>query len=283
VEIKNLNSFKAAEKAVDYEITRQTELLKEGKKVVQETRGWNDGKGVTFCQREKEEAHDYRYFPEPDLPPVILDEKFINDIRAEIPELPADKRKRMLKEYGLDAKSIEIFTDNKDLGEYFEKAASELEASPVVNAKRSTTGVDRKKSLIKLAANYIITDLQGLMAGQFTEKECEITPENFAEFVALINDGKITSKTAKEVLVEMLQTGKDPSQIIEDRGLSQIGDEKEIERIVKNIIEENQEAVQDYKSGKQNALQFLAGKVMAATRGRAKPEIVQQLLKKIIK
>jgi aspartyl-tRNA(Asn)/glutamyl-tRNA(Gln) amidotransferase subunit B len=274
VEIKNLNSFKAAEKAVDYEIRRQTEVLENKEKIIQETRGWDDVKAKTFSQREKEEAHDYRYFPEPDLPPVILDEEFINTIKAEIPELPAEKRKRFSKEYGLDAKSIEIFTDNKDLGEYFEKVISELKVY-----KKEANFVP----LTKLAANYIITDLLGLMAGRFTEKECDITPENFAEFIALINDGKITSKTAKEILVEMLQSGEDPSQIIDDKGLGQVSDEKEIEKIVKEIVADNSEAVDDYKKGKQNALQFLAGQVMAKTRGRAKPETVQKLLKKILK
>lgn len=274
VEIKNLNSFKAAEKAVDFEIKRQTEILNNKGKIAQETRGWNDGKGETFSQREKEEAHDYRYFPEPDIPPIILDSQFINSIQAEIPELPANKRKRFKKEYGLDAKPIEIFTDNKDLGEYFEKVISEIE----VDEKKS-----EKQSLIKLASNYIITDLQGLLGKEFTEKECAITPEDFAEFIIIINQGKITSKTAKEVLIQMLQNGKDPSQIIEEKGLGQISDGKEIEKAVQKVIEGNQGAVDDFKKGKQNALQFLAGKVIAETRGKANPGIVQKLLKDILK
>ncbi|MBU3934934.1 Asp-tRNA(Asn)/Glu-tRNA(Gln) amidotransferase subunit GatB [Patescibacteria group bacterium] len=274
VEIKNLNSFKAAEKAVDYEIKRQAGVLKNKQKVIQETRGWNDDKGETFSQREKEEAHDYRYFPEPDLSPVILKEEYIDKIKAEIPELPSQKRKRFFDEYGLDAKSIEIFTDNKDLGEYFEKVISEVKA----DAKK-----EKSAPVTKLAANYIITDLQGLLKGEFNEKECAITPENFAEFVILINDGKITSKTAKEILIEMLQTGKDPSQIIDDKGLGQVSDEKEIEKAARKVIKENKEAVEDYKSGKQNALQFLAGKVMADTKGRANPQLVQKLLSDILK
>ncbi|MBU4274690.1 Asp-tRNA(Asn)/Glu-tRNA(Gln) amidotransferase subunit GatB [Patescibacteria group bacterium] len=273
VEIKNLNSFKTAEKAVNYEIKRQTEVLKNKQKVIQETRGWSDGKGETFSQREKEEAHDYRYFPEPDLPPIILEKEYIDKIRAEIPELPAEKRKRLFEEYGLDAKSIEIFTDNKDLGEYFEKVISEIG----LEAKS-----EKFASSMKLATNYIITDLQGLLDRDFNEKECAITPENFAEFIILINDEKITSKTAKEVLVEMLQTGKDPSQIIDDKGLGQVSDKNEIEKAVRKVIEENKDAVEDFKKGKQNVLQFLAGKVMAQTQGRAKPEIVQNLLKKLL-
>ncbi len=273
VEIKNLNSFKSAEKSVDYEIERQTKVLKNKGKVIQETRGWNDEREETFSQREKEEAHDYRYFPEPDLPPVVLDEEFINKIRAEIPELPAEKRKRFAKEYGLDAKSIEIFTDNKDLGEYFEKVVSEMKT----DAKE-----EKIRALIKLATNYIITDLQGLVGTNFSEENCKITPENFAEFITLINDGKITSKTAKEILVEMQKTGADPSAIIDERGLNQVTDEGEIEEAIKKVIEENQSAVEDFKKGKQNVLQFLSGRVMAATRGKANPQIVQKLLKKIL-
>jgi len=273
VEIKNLNSFKAAEKAVDYEIKRQTRLLENKEKIVQETRGWDDGLGETFSQREKEEAHDYRYFPEPDLPPVILDEKFIEDIKKEIPELPAEKRKRFSEEYGLDAKATEIFIDNKDLSEYFEKVVSELEP-------RLASG--KLKDLTKLAANYIITDLQGLAGTDFVEASFKITPENFAEFITLINEGKITSKAAKEILAEMAKTGADPSIIIEEKGLAQVTDEKEIEKAVKDVVAKNPKAVEDYKKGKQNALQFLAGQVMSATRGRAKPETVQKLLKKIL-
>lgn len=273
VEIKNLNSFKVAEKAVDYEIQRQTEVLKKGK-VAQETRGWDDNKAQTFSQREKEEAHDYRYFPEPDLPPIVLEDKEIDKIKMEIPELPADKRKRFKKEFGLDAESIEIFTDNKDLGEYFEKVISEV--------KEATTP-DKYIQTTKLAANYIISDLMGLMSGQFTEKECAADPENFAEFIVLIKEGKITSKTAKDVLKIMLQTGTDPSNIIEERGLGQVNDEKKIEIVVRGIIVKNQEAVEDYKKGKQNVLQFLAGKVMAETKGRARPDIVHKLLKELLK
>lgn len=273
VEIKNLNSFKSAEKAVDYEIKRQKELLKDKAKIIQETRGWDDAKSITFSQREKEEAHDYRYFPEPDLLPVITDSQVINSIQAEIPELPAEKRRRFKKEYDLDPELIEIFTDSKDLGEYFEKVISEIEVG------------ERDKKfpvLIKLSANYIITDLLGLLNGEFDEKECAITPENFAEFITLIQEGKITSKTAKEILVEMLQTSKDPSQIIEDRGLSQITNKKEIEKAVKEVIEQNPQPVEDYRQGNKNALQFLLGKVIKQTRGKANPQIAQQLLKDIL-
>ncbi len=275
VEIKNLNSFRSAEKAVDYEIKRQTEVLKNKEKVIQETRGWDDGGGETFSQRKKEEAHDYRYFPEPDLPPVIIDPQLINSIRAEIPELPAEKRHRFEKEYGLGPKSTEIFVDNRDLSEYFEKTVSELKSE----AKSSDF-----KDLIKASANYLLTDVQGILGGKaFVEKEFKISPENFGEFVSLVNSGKITSKTAKDVLSTMVKIGGDPSNIIEKGGLGQVSDETEIENIVRGVIEKNPKPVEDYRSGAKNALQFLAGQVMAATKGRANPAIVHKLLEKLLK
>lgn len=275
VEIKNLNSFRSAEKSVDYEIKRQTEILKNKEKVIQETRGWDDDRGETFSQRKKEEAHDYRYFPEPDLPPIIIDTQLINSIRAEITELPAIKRKRFKKEYGLDPKSIEVFVDNKDLSEYFEKTASEL----IVDAKNSDVN-----NLIRLLANYLITDIQGMLGGRaFVEKEFKITPENLGEFINLVNSGAITSKTAKDILLVMAKTGDDPSDLIKKGGLGQVNDELEIENVIREVIKRNPKPVEDYRSGAKNALQFLAGQVMAATKGRANPELVQKLLSEILR
>ena len=278
VEIKNLNSFKVVEKAVDFEIKRQQELLEAGEKIVQETRGWHDKKEITFSQREKEEAHDYRYFPEPDLPPMHFDEKFIKDIKATIPELPEQKRERFEKEYGLEEASVEMFVINKDLSEYFEKVVSEFEEW------LKTEGIKEDKRLYKLVANYLISDIQGLLAGkEFIETEFKITPENFAEFIKMIYKGEISSKVAKMVLTDMFNTGVDPSNIVDENNLRQLTDDSEIEKIIKEVIPKNPKAVQDYKLGKANALQFLAGQVMAATRGTAKPEKVQELLKKLLK
>lgn len=283
VEIKNLNSFKVVEKAVNYEIKRQTEILEEGEEIVQETRGWNDEKGKTFSQREKEKAHDYRYFPEPDLPPIRLDKDFINKIKSEIPELPFQKRKRFKEEYGLDEKSIEIFVINKDLGEYYEQIVSELENwIKTLENKKKIKGAKFFK-LLKLTANYVFSDLQGLLQGKSVEdKEFKITAENFAEFIFLIYENKISSKIAKQVLSEMYATGADPSHIIEDKNLSQIEGSDEIEKIVKEVISKNSKAVEDYKSGKEASLQFLVGQTMAATRGRAKPDSVKEILKKLL-
>ena len=276
VEIKNLNSFRAVEKALDYEIERQAKVLKTGKKIIQETRGWDDIKGVTVSQREKEEAHDYRYFPEPDLPILHLGTpEYLNEIKAEIPELPQQKRGRLRREYELDEKSIEFFVFNKDLGEYFEKVVSEFDPR---------LSHEKLFNLIKLASNYLITDLQGLLKGaSVSGEDFLITPENFAEFITLIYDGKISSKMAKMILEEMFKTGADPSHIIEEKGLVLIADEAEIEKIVKKVISENQKAIQDFKKGKENALQFLIGQVMAETKGKANPEIINKIFKKLLK
>jgi len=275
VEIKNLNSFRAVEKALDYEIERQAKVLKTGKKIIQETRGWDDIKGVTVSQREKEEAHDYRYFPEPDLPILHLGTpEYLNEIKAEIPELPQQKRERLRREYELDEKSIDFFVFNKDLGEYFEKVVSEFDP------RLPHTKIF---NLIKLATNYLITDLQGLLKGaSVSGEDFLITPENFAEFITLIYEGKISSKIAKMVLGEMFKTGADPSHIIEEKGLIQITDTATIEKIIKEVISKNQKAVEDFKKGKAHAFQYLIGQIMAQTKGKASPPIVRDILKKTL-
>jgi aspartyl-tRNA(Asn)/glutamyl-tRNA(Gln) amidotransferase subunit B len=284
VEIKNLNSFKVVEKSIDFEIKRQIEVLESGEKVVQETRGWHDKKEITFSQREKEEAHDYRYFPEPDLPTLHFDKKFLDEIKSEISELPSQKRARFAYEYGLDEKATEIFIQNKDLSEYFEKVVSEFRAW--IKDVENRENIDEEVELIKLnkiAANYIISDVLGLMVGkQFVEKEFKITPENFAEFITMIYENEISSKIAKIVLPEMFKTGKDPSHIVEDKGLEQISDVGKLEQVIKTVIDNNPKSVVDYKAGKQNALQFLAGQVMRETKGAANPVKIQELLKKML-
>ncbi len=284
VEIKNLNSFRAVEKAIDYEIKRQTEILKRGEKVVQETRGWDDKREITFSQRKKEEAQDYRYFPDPDLPTIHLDEEFIIKAKSEIPELPAEKRERFKREFALEEKIIEIFVVNKELGNYFEKVVSELRNWVKEIEMKDNIKNDEFLRLAKLAANYLTTDLQKLLKEDKKEgKELLISPENFAEFITLIYKGKISSKIGKIVLEEMYKTGKDPSRIIEEKGLIQINNSSEIEDVVKKIIKENKKAVDDYKKGKENALQFLIGQLMRETKGRVNPDIARQSLEKILK
>ncbi|MDO8435935.1 MAG: Asp-tRNA(Asn)/Glu-tRNA(Gln) amidotransferase subunit GatB [bacterium] len=272
VEIKNLNSFRAVEKAIEFEIERQREILESGKKVLLETRGWNNVKSETFSQREKEEAHDYRYFPEPDLPEILISPDFVQNIKADMPELPRQKRERFEREYGLNEKEIEIFVQNKSLGEYFEKIVSEFEPG---------ISVDNLKKLIKLSSNYLITDLQGLLEGGLvSDTGFLIIPENFAELIALIAKEKVSSNIAKIILEEMLRTGADPSHIIEERGLAQITDTSEIEEIVREVILKNPKAIEDYKKGKANALQFLIGQAMQMAKGRANPEVVNRILQK---
>ena len=283
VEIKNLNSFRSVERGIEYEIERQKEVLESGKKVIQETRGWDEIKGVTVGQREKEESHDYRYFPEPDLSPLHHSKEFIEEIKAEIPELPQQRRERFKKEYELDEKSIEVFVFNKDLGEYFEKVMSEMRNwVKEIEMKRKIEKNEFLK-LTKFSTNYIITDLQGLLRGEsVTSEKFLITPENFAEFTTLIYEGKISSKIAKMVLSEMFKTGADPSHIIKEKGLTQITDEAEIEKIVKEVISKNPKVVEDYKKGKANAFQFLIGQVMTQTKGKANPQLVNEILNKTL-
>ena len=280
VEIKNLNSFRSVERAIEHETERQATLLKAGKKIIQETRGWNDVKGITFSQRKKEEAHDYRYFPEPDLLPLHFTDKTIQEIRAEIPELPWAKRERFKKEYGLEPQEIEIFVRQESLGIYFEKAVSELARwVEDIDLKNKVSGEEYLK-LAKLCTNYLITDLQGQLKGaSVDDQDFKITPENFAEFISLIYKGEISSKIAKIVLEEMFRTGADPSHIIQEKGLIQVVNKDEIEKIVKEVISKNQKAVEDFKSGKSASFQFLIGQVMAATQGKASPDAVNKILK----
>lgn len=254
VEIKNLNSFRSVERAIEYEIKRQTALLDKGEKIVQETRGWDDVKGLTFSQREKEEAHDYRYFPEPDLPPLHFTKKEIIEINAEIPELPRLRKERLSRQYNLDEKNVEIFVYNKNLGEYFEKAASELPSDS-----------------IELAADFLIN----------TEvKNYNIPPKNFSQLIILIKSGKISMTAAKEILPEIVL--EQPSAVIKRRGLEQVSDEKEIEKIIKEVVSKNQKAVEDFKKGRENAFQYLIGQIMAISKGRANPQLLNKILKETL-
>jgi len=283
VEIKNLNSFKVVEKAVDFEIKRQEELLDAGEKIVQETRGWHDNKEITFSQREKEEAHDYRYFPEPDLPPMQFKEEYIINIKKTMPELPEEKRQRFKTEYNLDDASIEFFVANKDLSGYFENVVSEFEEWLCAERGKDNLPKGEENKIHKLLANYLISDVQGLMQGkEFVAKGFKITPENFAEFVKMIYKNEISSKVAKMVLLEMFNTGEDPSNIVDENKWRQMSDDSELSKIIEGVISKNPKAVDDYKAGKQNSLQFLAGQVMAVTRGTANPDAVQKILKEIL-
>jgi aspartyl-tRNA(Asn)/glutamyl-tRNA(Gln) amidotransferase subunit B len=274
VEIKNLNSFRAVERSIDYEIRRQTDLLESKEKVVQETRGWDEDKQKTFSQRTKEEAQDYRYFPEPDLPPLNNLSLISSELKTQLSELPSMKRERFAEEYKLPEADIKTLIANKGLADYFEQVVSELETWLKIKS------IDDKQSLIKLTANYLLTELQKLLILSKTKIEkCRISPENFAEFITLISQKEISSSAAQTVLKEMFDSGADPSHIVEARKLRQISDEEALLKIVRQVIHENPKPVNDYKAGKENALQFLVGKVMAASKGQANPEIVGKILR----
>lgn len=281
VEIKNLNSLRAVEGAVAFEIERQGKLLSGGGKVAQETRGWSEARGETYSQREKEEAFDYRYFPEPDIPPFIAPAGLTDQLKTGLVELPKQKRERFAAEYGLDARTIEIFVKNRPLGCYFEKTMSELANWVKEEEMKKEVAEPDFRKLAKLCSNYLITDVGGLLKdASFRETELNITPENFAEFITLIYEGRISSKIAKMVLEEMMATGADPSHVIEEKGLAQISDESELEKVVGEILAGNPKAVEDYKKGKENAFQFLVGQILSATRGKANPQMARLILKR---
>lgn len=269
VEIKNLNSFRAVEEAIKYEIKRQTEILERNEKIVQETRGWDDNKKKTVSQRSKEEAQDYRYFPEPDLPPLNIPTIFdLEEMKQELPELPEAKRRRFGKNYGFDKKSVEILVEDKITADYFEEATSELKAfNPQTN--------------YQLLLNYFTSDLRGLMKEKNISLESlKIKPEHFAHLVYLAEKGNLSSRLIKDLLVKMAETGQDPETLIEEQKIGLISDDDQLLAVIKRIIQENKKAVEDYKKGKENALQFLIGRAMEKTRGQGKPDKLKTLFKK---
>jgi len=279
VEVKNINSFRYVEKAINYEIERQTKLLDEGEKVVQETRGWDSVKNVTVSQRKKESAHDYRYFPEPDIPPMEFSSAYVEQLRKKLPELPAEKEKRFAKQYGLGAVDIAVLTAAQDLAEYFENVMSELLEKITSHEINTPT-----EKVTKLAVNYLISELRKHLAeNKHDMRDLKISPENYAELIGLVADGKINSSAAQTVLKEMYHTGSDPSQIIEAKNLGQLEDADELERAVDMVLSDNQKSVEDFKAGKENALKFLMGQVMKETGGKANPQVVLELLGKKLK
>ncbi len=307
VELKNINSFKAVKNAITYEIKRQEKILESGEKVIQETRGWNDTKSETFSQRVKEGADDYRYMPEPDLPSIqFVDGRasftFMGDlnssiqgglasslqggspmdptanegidlkkIKQSISELPSQKRKRFIKEFGISEDQVEVLIGDRYLAGYFEEAVSEL--GTLVDGKA-------KKSAFKLLTNYMTSDFLGIIKDRgVTFEDNKITPENFAELISLISKGDVLSRTAKDILSEMLETGADPETIIREKDLGQISNEGEVAETVGIVIKENKKAVEDYKGGKETAIKFLVGQVMAKLRGLGNPSLIEKLLK----
>ena len=261
-EVKNMNSFRALFRALEYEIDRQEELLTSGGEVVQETRHWDADANVTTPLRTKEYAFDYRYFPEPDLVPLELDRDFVEEIESALPELPADRRKRFLEDYELPAHDAALLTSSKAMGDFFEAAAAE-KADP------------------KAVSNWMMGELSAYINAQNIEmSEIRITPAQMAAMINLVDKGVISGKIAKSVFEEMLASGEDPARIVERKGITQISDEEEISQVIQEVIGENPKSVEDYKGGKEKAIGFLVGQVMRKTKGRANPQLVNELLRK---
>ena len=260
VEIKNLNSIAAAAASVDYEIARQKELIESGGEVIAETRGWDENKKATFSQRTKEEAQDYRYFPEPDLPPLHFEDSDIETIKATLPELPQARHKRFKEQYELPDADIELFTIDEQLGNYFEHVASEL-------------GDDK---LLKLSANYLITEIQK----HGGVKDIKITPESFADLMKRIANKEVSSSGAQTVLEEMFKTGASPEHIIKEKDLGQVSDTGALDSIVDAVISANPKSVEDYKGGKEVSLKFLIGMAMRESKGKGNPQVLEEIIKR---
>lgn len=263
-EIKNLNSFKMVQKGIEYEIARQISLVEKGESVSQETRSWDDVRGITISLRSKEEANDYRYFPDPDLPPIIIDQEWIEKIRKDLPELPEARKVRLMEQNGLSEYDAGIITSSKGMADYFDTLISE-----------------------KIPANEAVKWLTGeilrhLNAEGIEVEECPISATQLAELIELQEKGTISGKIAKVVLEEMWKTGKNAPSIIEEQGLVQISDDGPIRQAAQEALNEFPQSVEDYRNGKEKAIGFLVGQVMRKTKGRANPELVNTILKELL-
>jgi aspartyl-tRNA(Asn)/glutamyl-tRNA(Gln) amidotransferase subunit B len=262
VEVKNMNSFKAVYQALKYEGGRQGKVLEEGGELVQETRGWIEETGITVLQRTKEYAEDYRYFPEPDLPPLALDGAWIEEVRTRLPELPEARRDRFTTQYGLSLYDANILTSSKAMANYFENCVKLMDSSKA-----------------KAVSNWLLGDFSRLLNATNTDIEnARISPKHLSDMLVLVDDGAISGPTAKAVFEEMFQSGKEASEIVTEKKLSQISDTAEIRDAVKQVMASNAGAIADYASGKQQALTFIIGQVMKATRGRANPGLVREII-----
>jgi len=264
-ELKNMNSFRNVQLALEYEVQRQKEVLESGGKIVQETRRWDEGGRKTVSMRSKEEAHDYRYFPDPDLVRMQISEEWIEAVRASIPELPDARQARYVNQYGLSKEDAAVITMSKDMADFFDETVK--------------TGADPKS-----AANWLMTDLLAyLNANDAALADVKLTPQGLGEMIKLIENGTISSKIAKTVFKEMLETGKEPKQIVEEKGLVQISDEGALRKIVVEVVNANPQAVADYKAGNSKAIAFFVGQVMKQTKGKANPPMVNKLLQEVLK
>ena len=278
VEIKNLNSFKSVRDSIDYEIARQTKLVEAGEEVVHQTRGWNVDKKESFAQRTKETEADYRYFPEPDIPPIRLDGEYIKGITDGLEELPAQRRVRFVDDYKLSGDQLDTLIANKELADYFEGVANEFD-----HLEESLDDAQKDKAL-KLSVNYLLTEvLKMVQAETLSELHTKITQENFAEFIGYIVRGTVSSSGAQALIAKMYETSGDPSHLLEELDLKQVSDEGDLLETAKQVVSENESAAADYKAGKEEALKFLVGKMMAATKGKANPQVAEKLLQEALK
>jgi aspartyl-tRNA(Asn)/glutamyl-tRNA(Gln) amidotransferase subunit B len=265
-EIKNMNSFRAVERAIAYEADRQIRALREGETIHQETRGWVEERGVTVSQRSKEFAHDYRYFPEPDLPPLVISREWVERVRAAMPELPDAKRARLMERYGLSETEAEALVSSRALADYFEAT---------VAAARTGETAARARA----ANNWIQNELKGLLFAQGRDiATSPLAPAALAELLDALASDAISGKQGKAVLEAAIARGESPAGIVQREGVSQLSDAGELERIVDAVLAANPRAVEDYRAGKANALGFLVGQVMKQTKGRARPDVVNPLL-----
>jgi aspartyl-tRNA(Asn)/glutamyl-tRNA(Gln) amidotransferase subunit B len=263
-EMKNLNSFKALEGSLEYEAARQEEILSEGGRVIQETRSWDDVKGITASLRNKEQAEDYRYLPEPDLVPIVVDPARVEEIRKSLPELPDERKKRLMGDYGLSEYDVNIIIATKAMADYFDELVSH-------------------KVDAKAAANWLMGDVaKHLNAESMAIEECPVTADKLAGMITLIDKGTISGKMAKTVFEEMWTSGKNAETIVKEKGMVQISDEGAIIAIVDEVLAANPQSVADFKAGKEKAIGFLVGQTMKQTKGRANPEMVNKLLRERI-
>ncbi len=263
-ETKNLNSFRAIYNSIEFEIKRQIEVLENGGKIIQETRRFDDVKNIGYAMRTKENADDYRYFPEPDLAPIVLSEEYIEKIKNALPEMPHIKKERYMSKYGLPEYDAEQLTASKYVAKFFE------EANDICNNP-------------KAVSNWIMSDLFRLLNENEIEiTSCKITSENLAKLILLIDKGTISSKIAKQIFEEMFENGKNPEDIVKEKGMTQISDENAIKEMVEKVVSNNPQSVTDYKAGKDRALGFLVGQIMKETKGKANPQIVNKMLIEIL-
>ena len=273
-EVKNMNSFRSVFQALQYEAERQRRLVEDGGRVVQETRGWLEDRGVTLSHRSKEHAHDYRYFPEPDLPPLVVESTWVDRLRAQLPELPYQRKLRFMEQYGLSEYDADLLTAARLTADYYEQAAGWEQAA----GQRPQSGVNTG-TLAKQVSNWMLGDLSRLMNlhGQGIS-QIKVTPAHLVQLISLIDGGTLSVSLAKTVLEECFESGEGPDKIVAEKGYSQINDSSAVEAAVKQAIDQNPKAVADYWSGKETAAKFLVGQVMKLTRGQAKPDLAQQLV-----